>query len=92
MIKPTEDSLSLSLNNIDQQEQVRQRNIQRRRLKRENLKQNISSSDQLLRMVISNAPIVLFALDHAGNFIFSEGHGLDAIGVRSVDQSWDLHF
>jgi diguanylate cyclase (GGDEF)-like protein/PAS domain S-box-containing protein len=88
MITPTEDSISLSLNNIDQLEQqhVRQRNIQRRRMKRESLKAHTASPDQLLRLIIANAPIVLFALDHAGNFIFSVGHGLDAIGVRSEER------
>lgn len=37
---------------------------------------------QRLDMVISNAPIVLFALDSDGTFILSEGRGLEALGLR----------
>jgi PAS domain S-box-containing protein len=35
-----------------------------------------------LHAVISNAPIVLFAIDAAGRFTLSEGHGLEALGLQ----------
>ncbi len=45
--------------------------------------QDVVTPDQLLLTVIENAPIVLFTLDHAGIFTMSEGHGLQALGLRS---------
>ena len=38
--------------------------------------------EERLRTVVSNVPIVLFALDREGVFILSEGKGLDALGVK----------
>jgi PAS domain S-box-containing protein len=39
-------------------------------------------SKEHLRTVISNAPIVLFALDAKGNFTLCEGRGLEAVGLK----------
>jgi PAS domain S-box-containing protein len=38
--------------------------------------------EDLLRTVVRNVPVVLFALDREGFFTFSDGRGLDAIGLR----------
>ncbi|MBN1976275.1 MAG: PAS domain S-box protein [Anaerolineae bacterium] len=38
--------------------------------------------EERLRTVVSNAPIVLFALDRAGKFTLSEGKGLEALGFQ----------
>jgi diguanylate cyclase (GGDEF)-like protein/PAS domain S-box-containing protein len=95
MIKPTEDDLSLSLSSIVQEEQERQhvrsrksrhQRQQRESAQRQRAQRQRLSPNELLHLIISNAPIVLFALDHAGNFIFSVGRGLDAIGVRSEER------
>ena len=43
--------------------------------------QNLETAE-LLCTVISNAPVVLFALDADGVFTLSEGRGLDALGLR----------
>lgn len=42
----------------------------------------LRASEELLRNVVSNAPIVLFALDRNGIFTLSEGKGLDALGLK----------
>jgi PAS domain S-box-containing protein len=39
-------------------------------------------TEQRLRAVIQNAPIVLFAMDHEGRFTLSEGRGLESLGLR----------
>ena len=39
-------------------------------------------SEQRLRTVISYAPIILFALDREGRFTFSDGKGLQAVGLK----------
>ena len=41
----------------------------------------VDSQDRL-RAVISNAPLVLFAMDAQGTFVLSEGRGLAALGLR----------
>jgi PAS domain S-box-containing protein len=38
--------------------------------------------EERLRTVISNAPIILFALDREGKFTLSEGKGLEALGFQ----------
>jgi PAS domain S-box-containing protein len=42
----------------------------------------LQDNEAKLRAVISTAPIVLFAFDHAGVFTFSDGKGLEALGVE----------
>jgi len=37
-------------------------------------------TEQRLRALVQQAPIVLFAIDREGNFTLSEGHGLEALG------------
>jgi two-component system cell cycle sensor histidine kinase/response regulator CckA len=44
--------------------------------------QTQATLEQRLRAVISNAPIVLFALDREGMFTLSEGKGLEALGFE----------
>jgi PAS domain S-box-containing protein len=50
---------------------------------------------QRLTMVLSNAPIVLFAIDKSGTFTMSEGHGLGRLGLQRnevVGQSvWEVY-
>lgn len=43
--------------------------------------QTLHESEQRLRMVISNIPIILFALDRDGVFLLSDGRGLQALGL-----------
>lgn len=45
----------------------------------------LASTDRLLRMVIENAPIALFTLDHAGIITMAEGQGLQVLGLRPED-------
>lgn len=42
----------------------------------------LSESEKHLRTVITNAPIVLFALDREGLFTFSEGKALERLGLQ----------
>ena len=41
-----------------------------------------AEADMLLRMVLSNAPITIFAMDSQGVFTLSEGKGLDHVGLK----------
>ncbi len=40
----------------------------------------IEFEHNILRTVISNTPIIIFAIDRDGTFTLSEGHGLEALG------------
>jgi diguanylate cyclase (GGDEF)-like protein/PAS domain S-box-containing protein len=42
----------------------------------------LRESDERLRAVISNTPVVLFAVDRNGMYTLAEGQGLAALGVR----------
>lgn len=42
----------------------------------------LEDSETRLRAVVSTAPIVLFSLDREGRFTFSDGHGLEALGLK----------
>jgi PAS domain S-box-containing protein len=57
--------------------------------------QALRESEALLRTVITNTPIVLYALDSEGRFTLSEGKGLEAHGLQPgevVGQSvFELH-
>ena len=56
---------------------------------------HLRRTEQRLRDLIANAPVILFALDPSGVLTFSEGKGLDTFGVKSgelVGQSiFDLY-
>jgi PAS domain S-box-containing protein len=52
--------------------------IERTRL----FEQTQAALEERLRAVVSNAPIVLFAIDRDGVFTLSEGKGLEALGVK----------
>jgi two-component system cell cycle sensor histidine kinase/response regulator CckA len=41
----------------------------------------LTAAEQHLRAIVSKAPIVLFALDSAGNFMLSEGQALEKLGL-----------
>jgi signal transduction histidine kinase len=45
-------------------------------------KAEAANAAELLRAVVTNAPVVLFALDADGVFTLSEGRGLDALGLK----------
>jgi PAS domain S-box-containing protein len=49
----------------------------------EQLRALYESLEERLRTVVSNAPIVLFALDKEGRFTLSEGKGLESLEVQS---------
>jgi PAS domain S-box-containing protein len=42
----------------------------------------LKESELRLRSVITNVPVILFALDHSGTFTLSEGKGLDILGLE----------
>jgi diguanylate cyclase (GGDEF)-like protein/PAS domain S-box-containing protein len=42
----------------------------------------LKQSDQRLRTLVGNAPVVLFAIDRDGIFTHSEGKGLEALGLK----------
>src|SRR5262249_4975915 len=44
--------------------------------------ERLTKTEERLRSVIGNAPVILFALDRSGVIILSEGKGLDAFGVK----------
>lgn len=51
-------------------------------LVRKRTEQALRASEQRFRIVVNNAPIILFALDQKGMFTLSEGKGLECIGIR----------
>jgi PAS domain S-box-containing protein len=44
--------------------------------------QELAKTEQRLRTVVANTPLILFALDSQGVFTLSEGKGLDVLGVK----------
>lgn len=50
---------------------------------RSKMESALSRSETLLHTVVSNIPIVLFAIDKQGVFTLSEGKGLSALGLNS---------
>src|SRR6266446_6434351 len=62
---------------------------------RKRAEEELAKTEQRLRAVIANAPIILFALDRSGVFTLSEGRGLDDLGLtpgQAVGQSvFDLY-
>ena len=48
---------------------------------RKRVEKALRESELRLRTVVSNVPVVLFALDREGVFTLSEGKGLEALGV-----------
>lgn len=60
-----------------------QRAGQRQELERRRAELALRESSQLLRTVVTGAPIVLFAIDRQGVFTLSEGSGLALIGLAS---------
>jgi PAS domain S-box len=44
--------------------------------------EQLTKTEELLRSVIGNTPVILFALDRSGVVTLSEGKGLDAFGVK----------
>jgi PAS domain S-box-containing protein len=49
---------------------------------RKRAEEALRESELRLRTVVANAPVVLFVLDRAGVFAFSEGKGLEALGLK----------
>lgn len=49
---------------------------------RKRAEEALRESELLLRTVITNVPVVLFALDREGVFTLSEGRGLDVLGLE----------
>ncbi|MEJ7872996.1 MAG: PAS domain S-box protein, partial [Rubrobacteraceae bacterium] len=52
-------------------------------IERKHAEEALRRSEQHLRSIVTNAPVVLFALDHEGVFTLSEGKGLEALGLKS---------
>jgi len=52
-------------------------------IERKHAEEALRRSEQHLSSVVTNAPVVLFALDHEGVFMLSEGKGLEALGLNS---------
>jgi len=50
---------------------------------RRRVEEDLRRSKEQLRTVISNAPLVLFALDAKGVFTLCEGRGLEALGLKA---------
>ena len=45
----------------------------------------LRASEERVRAVVSNAPIILWAADREGRFTLCEGHGLKGLGIESGD-------
>jgi diguanylate cyclase (GGDEF)-like protein/PAS domain S-box-containing protein len=52
---------------------------------RKHVDEALRESEERLRTVVSNAPIILFAVDKEGVFTLSEGRGLDTLGLKPGD-------
>lgn len=50
--------------------------------KRERTEAALRENEELLRSVVSNMPMVLFAVDEQGVFTLSEGKGLESLGLK----------
>ena len=48
---------------------------------RKQAEQTIKAFEHRLSTIVNRAPIVLFALDHQGNYTLSEGRGLESLGI-----------
>ena len=68
-----ERTAKLSALNKELQAEITERKITEERL---------TQTEERLRDVIGNAPVILFSLDRFGVINFSEGKGLDAFGVK----------
>ena len=51
-------------------------------IERKQAEQALREMDELLRTVVTSAPIILWAVDRQGIFTLSEGKGLDALGAK----------
>ncbi len=49
---------------------------------RKNAEAALVESEERLRAIVTNIPLILFAFDRAGVFILSEGRGLSVLGLR----------
>jgi PAS domain S-box-containing protein len=49
---------------------------------RKKMEDELRDSEQRLRTVVTNVPIVLFAIDRQGIFTFSDGKGLELLGLH----------
>jgi PAS domain S-box-containing protein len=50
---------------------------------RKTTEQALRQSEERLRSVTGSAPVILYAVDGDGRFTFSEGQGLEALGLKS---------
>ncbi|MCB0191892.1 MAG: response regulator [Anaerolineae bacterium] len=53
--------------------------------KRKKIEQILRERDELIEIVVSNLPIILFAVDKDGVFTLSEGKGLEKLGLKPRD-------
>lgn len=69
--------------------------IQRDVTERRRAEEALQHSEALLRTVVTNIPVVLFALDSEGTVTLAEGKGLEAIatsaGVGNADTAFELY-
>jgi PAS domain S-box-containing protein len=63
---------------LDEQEEIRSALF----VARSQAEAALRESEERLRTVVANVPIVLFALNREGVFTLSEGRGLDALGLK----------
>lgn len=52
---------------------------------RKEAEMRLEESEARMRMVVSNVPIILFAINNAGIIMFSEGKGLNRLGLDPVE-------
>ena len=50
--------------------------------RRNQMEEALRTSEERLRTLVSNVPVILFAVDRAGVFTLSEGKGLEALGAQ----------
>lgn len=59
-----------------------ERRVRQRTMELEEANAALRQSEERLRAVVANAPIVLFSVNQDGIFTLSEGKGLEALGLR----------
>lgn len=78
----THDELESRVQQRTEQLQQANQALQVQVAKFQSIQQALQASEERLRVVVTSAPVILFAIDPNGVFTLSEGRGLERIGIK----------